>query len=60
MTIFIDFSGRNIGPVVRFARPDSLAALQEVVIQAENDGLAVHAVGSAWAFSALRMVHLWH
>src|SRR5262245_16621478 len=52
MAVFTDFSGRNIGSVVRFVQPTNLATLRNAVIQAENEGLAVHAIGSAWAFSA--------
>jgi hypothetical protein len=52
MATFRDFSGRNVLPIARFARPTSLHELRREVLQAEVDGLTAHAVGSAWAFSA--------
>ncbi|MBP2471755.1 hypothetical protein JOF53_000627 [Crossiella equi] len=44
---------RNIeAPVVEFASPKDLAELCSVVRAAEGAGLPVHAVGSAWSYSA--------
>jgi hypothetical protein len=49
---FRDFSGRHVLEVEAFAQPDSLSALCAEVRRAEVNGWPVHAMGSAWAFSA--------
>jgi hypothetical protein len=50
--IFKDFSGRHVLEVAEIASPDSLSALCAAVRRAEANGWSVHAMGSAWAFSA--------
>ncbi|MBS1868801.1 MAG: hypothetical protein JSS99_03985 [Actinobacteria bacterium] len=52
MDVFRDFSGRHVQPIVRFAFPANLAQLRGEIVRAEAEGLAVHAVGAALAFSA--------
>lgn len=52
MATFRDFSGRNVGFVQRFVAPRTLAQLRSDVLNAEAQCLPIHAVGSAWAFSA--------
>jgi hypothetical protein len=54
MATFRNWSNSFTGPVVRFAFPPprSLQELRGAVLHAERDGLTVHAVGSAWAFSS--------
>lgn len=50
MPIFEDFSGRNVGAYDRLETPETLGQLQALIRNVGDQ--RVHAVGSAWAFSA--------
>ncbi|WHT16113.1 hypothetical protein N8J89_23580 [Crossiella sp. CA-258035] len=52
MDTFQNWTQNIEAPVAEFATPKTLAELCQVVREAEAAGLPVHAVGSAWAYSA--------
>lgn len=52
MDTFQNWTQNIEAPVAGFATPKTLAELRQVVLDAEAAGLPVHAVGSAWSYSA--------